>query len=417
LENPVTPRLKPVSDQVIVITGASSGIGLATARMAARRGAAVVLAARTEQALNEAVREITMAEGRAVAVVCDVRRRDELERLADEAVRNFGRIDTWVNNAGVGIWGRIEEVSETDMRQLFETNFWGEVAGSLVALPHLKRQGGALINMGSMGSDRALPLQGIYSASKHAVMGFTDALRMELEEEGAPVSVTLIKPASVGTPMPQHVRNYTRSEPKFPPPVYAPEDVAKVILLAAARPLREAFVGGSARAISTLAKLAPRLLDRVSESTLFKGQVGPKSPSPGDNLWHGRSEGKVRGDHQGSIIRPSLYSNATVHAGLTTAVAGLALAGLVWLARSGRTNGALGQSRPSTDEPFSAGQAGVKRNGKGEDGAWPASTGPNARPLEDSIAQAAAGLPDDISRAVESSPDEERRITEKIEAL
>src|SRR4051812_36104187 len=183
--------------------------------MAAAQGARVVLAARTADALDKAVAQIAADRGRVIAVPCDVGRREDVERVAAEAVRNFGRIDTWVNNAGVGIWGRIEEVSETDMRQLFETNFWGEVAGSLVALPHLKRQGGALINMGSMGSDRALPLQGIYSASKHAVMGFTDALRMELEEEGAPVSVTLIKPASVGTPMPQHVRNYTRSEPKF----------------------------------------------------------------------------------------------------------------------------------------------------------------------------------------------------------
>src|SRR5438105_3594559 len=110
LEKPVTLRLKPVSDQVIVITGASSGIGLAAARMAASQGAAVVLGARTEQALHKAVQDITAAKGRAIAVSCDVGRRDELERLADQAVQSFGRIDTWVNNAGVGIWGRIEEI-------------------------------------------------------------------------------------------------------------------------------------------------------------------------------------------------------------------------------------------------------------------------------------------------------------------
>jgi short-subunit dehydrogenase len=389
--------------------------------MAAGEGAAVVLAARTEQALNKAVQDITAARGRAIAVVCDVSRRDELERLADEAVRSFGRIDTWVNNAGVSILGRIEEVSEADMRQLFETNFWGEVGGSLVALPHLKQQGGALINMGSMASDRAIPLQAIYSASKHAVMGFTDALRMELEEEGAPVSVTLIKPGSIGTPMPQHVKNYTRNEPKFPPPVYAPEDVAKVILHAAAHPVRDAFVGGSARTISTLARIAPRLLDRASESTLFKGQLGPHSPSSAsDNLWSGRSEGEVRGDHQGSVIRRSLYSNATLHPRLTTAIAGLALVGIGWLAMRRRTPSPLGGSGRSTPEPWSAERARVTQNERTERGApggQATSTGPSALPLDDSMAELVPGIPDSGSRAVETSPDEERGTAEKIGAL
>jgi short-subunit dehydrogenase len=358
-------RLKPLSDQVIVITGASSGIGLATARMAADQGAAVVLAARTEQALTKAVQEITAAEGRAVTVACDVSRREDLERVAAHAIASFGRIDTWVNNAGVGIWGRIEEVSDADMRQLFETNFWGEVLGSLVALPYLKQHGGALINMGSMASDRAIPLQGIYSASKHAVKGFTDALRMELEEEGAPVSVTLIKPGSIGTPMPQHVKNYTSSEPKFPPPVYAPEDVAKVILHAATHQVRDAFVGSSAQTVSTLAKIAPRTLDRLSERTLFKAQLGPNPPSPGDNLWNGRSAGQIRGDHQGSMIRPSLYSNAAVHASLTTAAAGLALAGIGWLAMRRRAHGVASASSSGTglwsDRQRAASQRGLAR--------------------------------------------------------
>lgn len=136
------------------------------------------------------------------------------------AVERFGRIDTWVNNAGVGIWGVLEEVSEADMRRLFDTNFWGLVNGSLVAIPHLEAAGGgALINIGSVLSDRAVPLQGIYAASKHAVKGFTDALRMELGHRGSPVVVTLVKPWSAATPLPRHVRNYTGREAKLPPPV------------------------------------------------------------------------------------------------------------------------------------------------------------------------------------------------------
>jgi NAD(P)-dependent dehydrogenase (short-subunit alcohol dehydrogenase family) len=403
-------RLKPIPNQVIVITGASSGIGLATAKAAAAHGAKVVLTARSEDALNKAVQEIAAASGQAIAVAADVGRRADLQRVADRAVERFGRIDTWVNNAGVGIWGRIEEVSEEDMRRLFETNFWGQVYGSLVALPHLKRNGGALINVGSMVSDRAVPLQGIYSASKHALKGFTDALRMELEEEGAPVSVTLIKPGSIGTPMPQHVKNYTNSEPKFPPPVYA-----------AAHPTRDAFVGGAARGISTLSQVAPRLVDWVSERTAFQAQLGPKPPSPGDNLYQGRAEARVRGDHQGSTVRPSLYTRAALHPGVTTVLTGLALAGVAQLVMSRRADGA--RERASTPRlsgpPRRADHPDHRSDGTGPSAGRerPISTGPNARPRDETISQTAPGLPDDSSHQVEISPDEERRIAQSIRAL
>src|SRR5206468_7879728 len=131
-----------------------------------------------------------------------------VERVAEAALARFGRIDTWINDAGVSIYGRLAEVDEEDNRRLFETNFWGVVNGSLCALPHLRRQGGALINVGSEVSDAVVPLQGMYSASKHAVKGFTDALRVEIEEvDKAPVAITLIQPTAVDTPLPQHAKN------------------------------------------------------------------------------------------------------------------------------------------------------------------------------------------------------------------
>ncbi|MDB5699109.1 MAG: family NAD(P)-dependent oxidoreductase [Alphaproteobacteria bacterium] len=321
-------KLKPVSQQTIVITGASSGIGLATAKAAAAAGAKVVLSARSEDALAEAVDQINRDGGQAIHVAADVTSRDELEAVAATAIARFGGFDTWVNNAGVGIWGSIDEVSEADMRQLFETNFWGVVYGSQVALLHLREKGGALINMGSVTSDRAFPIQGIYSASKHAVKGFTDALRMELEADQAPVSVTLIKPASIGTPMPQHVKNYRAEEAKFPPPVYAPEEVAATILRAASHPTRDAFIGGGAYLLSSLANRAPSLLDWVSGKVLVPAQFGPKPATPGDNLYHGKSEAQVHGDHQGSIVRPSAYTRAARHPTATLAAAGIAAAGL-----------------------------------------------------------------------------------------
>jgi NAD(P)-dependent dehydrogenase (short-subunit alcohol dehydrogenase family) len=200
--------LKPLNNQTLVITGASSGIGLSTAQKAAAAGAKVVLASRNEQALAGIVREIEAKGGQAIYVVADVSKREDVQRIADTAIEKFGGFDTWVNDVGVSIWGRIEQVSDEDHRQLFETNFWGLVYGSTIAAAHLKKRGGALINLGSVASDQAIPLQGMYCASKHAIKGFTDALRMELEEEGAPISVTLIKPAAIDTPFPQHAKNY-----------------------------------------------------------------------------------------------------------------------------------------------------------------------------------------------------------------
>src|SRR5262249_37640028 len=152
--------------------------------------------------------------------------RDQVDRVAEAAIDRFGTIDTWVNNAGVSIYGRLDEVTEADSRRVFETNFWGVYNGSLAALPHLRRKGGALINVGSEVSEAAIPLQGMYSASKHAVKGFTDALRIEIEEvDGAPVSITLIEPTAVDTPYPQHAKNYMDKEPRLPAPLIDPEQV------------------------------------------------------------------------------------------------------------------------------------------------------------------------------------------------
>lgn len=257
--------MKPLKDQVIVITGASSGIGLATAKAAAREGARLVLAARSEHALNGIVSEIFTEGGEAISVTCDVADRRQVENLAEAAVRRFGRIDTWINDAGLSIYGRLEEVSEKDSRRLFDINYWGVVYGSLAALPHLKKSGGALINVGSEVSEAVIPLQGHYSASKHAVKGFTDALRVEVVDvDKAPISIALIQPTAVDTPFPQHARNYMDSEPKLPSPMIEPEDVAKAILRAATRPTRDKKVGAMAKLGTAVAKVAPRLGDKIS---------------------------------------------------------------------------------------------------------------------------------------------------------
>ncbi len=261
----MTPSLKPVSEQVIVITGASSGIGLATAKAAAERGAKLALGARSQETLDSVVRELRNRNVDVINVRTDVSSRDDLEQLANRALIEFGRIDTWVNNAGVSIYGRLDEVSEEDSRRLFDVNFWGVVNGSLIALPHLKRSRGALINVGSEVSEAVVPLQGMYSASKHAVKGFTDALRVEVEEvDDAPISITLIQPTAVDTPFPEHARNYMKREPKLPTPQIEPERVAEAILRAASKHTRDVRVGVLAKVNTAAAKLMPRLSDKMS---------------------------------------------------------------------------------------------------------------------------------------------------------
>jgi short-subunit dehydrogenase len=334
-------RLKPVKDQVIVITGASSGIGLTTARMAAKEGAKLVLAARSEEDLKQLADEINSAGGQAVHVVADVGNEADVRRIADAATQRFGGFDTWVNNAGVGMFGRIEETSLEDMRRLFETNFWGVVHGSRIAAEHLRGRGGALINVGSTVSDRSIPLQGVYASSKFAVRGFTDALRMELEEAGAPVSVTLIKPTSIDTPYLQHAKNYMPEDPNLPPPVYAPETVAQAILYAAAHPERDIFVGSGGKLFSLMEKVAPRLTDRYMEKALFRQQKSSRRvPNRREALHHAGNDGlRESGVYPGHVMRTSAYTQASLHPLLT--VAALMGAGVAVAAVAGVATGAL----------------------------------------------------------------------------
>jgi short-subunit dehydrogenase len=266
-------QLKKLEDQVIVITGASSGIGLATAETAARRGAKVVLAARSEEALRGISERLNGEGGQTIAVTADVSQRAEVEKIAEAAIHRFGRIDTWINNAGLSIYGRLDEVRDEDSRRLFETNFWGIVYGSLVALPYLLKQGGALINVGSEVSEAVVPLQGMYSASKHAVKGFTDALRLEVQEvDQKPISITLIQPTAVDTPFPQHARNYMSQEPKLPSPMVEAQKVADAILSAAQKPTHHTKVGLMAKVNTMVSNLAPSLADKVAKGYVKKQQ-------------------------------------------------------------------------------------------------------------------------------------------------
>ena len=274
-------KLKPLDQQVIVITGASSGIGLATFETAARKGAKLVLAARSEETGIEIVDQINASGGQAIFVPCDVADRSQVERVAQEAIARFGLIDTWVNNAGVAIYGRLDEVADEDSRRLFEVNFWGLVYGSLIALAHLKKNGGALINVGSEVSEAVAPLLGMYSASKHAVKGFTDALRDEIEEvDKATVSITLIQPTATDTPFPQHAKNYQDKEAKLPTPMIDPQAVADAILDAAVNPTRAKKVGTMAKVNTGVSKLMPGLGEKMAAKQVDRQHYDERPRDP-----------------------------------------------------------------------------------------------------------------------------------------
>lgn len=332
-------KLKPVEEQTIVITGGSSGIGLATARMAAERGANVVLLSRDEDGLRKCRDEIRADGGRADYVVCDVGVRDQVREAVRTIVGRHGGFDTWYNCAGVGVYARLEEISDEDHQKLFQTNYWGVVFGSPEALPHLKAHGGALINQGSIASDMPVTILGAYSASKHAVKGFTDSLRQELIEQRAPVSVTLIKPAGIHTPFGDHSRNYMDSASVVPPPVYAPEVVADAVLRAAEHPIRDVIVGGSGRMMTWMQRYMPNVADQIF-SRAFPIMAKDKSMPPRameGGLYRPGSSGEMYGDQDSFMLKSSLYTKFKTNparTAATVAAVGIGAAAVTsWLLR------------------------------------------------------------------------------------
>jgi short-subunit dehydrogenase len=329
------PTLKLLHEQVVLITGASSGIGRQSAIRFARAGASVILVSRNPEALGEVVEEIGRLGGEAIAATADVADMDQLKSAAEKGAARFGRIDTWVNNAGVGMYTRILGTDVADDRRLFETNFWGVVNGSRLAVPYLvSAGGGALINVGSEVSEVSVPVQGMYSTSKHAVRGFTDALREEVLHDKLPVSVTLIKPAAINTPFPHHAKNNFDRDATLPSPVYAVNVVADQILHAATHGGREVFAGGGGWLMARLFQHFPRLADRYLASSAFDQQLADR---PADHSNEGlyssrgfhRAEGDV--DRDRHVQRVSLHGMASRHpvAALCVAAAGAAAVGLL----------------------------------------------------------------------------------------
>jgi NAD(P)-dependent dehydrogenase (short-subunit alcohol dehydrogenase family) len=314
-------RLKPLNEQIVVVMGASSGIGRATALNFAAHGATVVCSARDGGGLATLVDEITARGGKAVALVADVADPAQMVAVADFTAKELGRIDTWVHVAAVSVYARFEDTTPAEFARVVEVNLLGQVHGALAALPHLRAAGqGALICVASVEGRVSLPFQSAYAASKHGVIGFLDSLRIELEREGAPISVTSILPSGINTPLFQKALTRLGVEPRPPPPVYAAELVSQAILHAACTPRRDLVVGGAGWALTVAHRLSPSITDAILRSPAgYDSQLTtrPKSPEARSNLFQPSLEtlARVEGIYGAETLRKSLFTRIELSAG------------------------------------------------------------------------------------------------------
>jgi short-subunit dehydrogenase/CBS domain-containing protein len=272
----------------VVITGASSGIGLATALAFAQRGDRLVLAARDETSLDEAAARCRAEGGEAISLPTDVGHEPMVEELARTALDAFGRIDVWINNAAVTAFGPFERIPADIFRQVIETDLIGAANGARAALPIFRRQGrGILINVGSMVSYVPQPYATPYVASKTAMRAFGECLRMELSLEGArDIHVCTVMPESVDTPLFQNAANFAGRAAKPMRPILTPEAVARAIVKLVESPRREVFVGNAGRAATLMHALAPGLFERTMARQVDRNhfQDRPSLPDTGNVL-------------------------------------------------------------------------------------------------------------------------------------
>ena len=299
-------KKKPLSEQVVVVTGASSGLGRAIARGAGERGAKVVVTARNEEALQNCAAEIERAGSEALAVPGDCAEQDAVERVVAEAVARFARIDTYVANAIVTVYAEAERLEADELRRVVDVDFFGTVYGFWAALPHLRESKGTFLHVSSALAYRGIPLQAAYCSSKAAARAFLESARVEEQKAGSGVAISLVLPGAINTPQFDRDREKLGYQPQPVPPIYQPEPFAEATLRCAERPIRELPISWGAQKLHWGQKLSPRTGDWILRRNGWKGQhtAEPKPVDAPDNLFdilpgdpgaHGRFDDQARG--------------------------------------------------------------------------------------------------------------------------
>jgi NAD(P)-dependent dehydrogenase (short-subunit alcohol dehydrogenase family) len=324
--------------QTVVVTGASAGIGRATARLFAERGASVGLIARGEAGLDGAAREVEEAGGKALAVSADVAEYEQVTAAARQIEETLGPIDVWVNVAFTSVFAPFTEITAEEFRRVTEVSYLGFVYGTMAALERMRSRGrGAIVQVGSALGSRSIPLQSAYCGAKHAINGFTSSLRCELLHEKSGIHVTVVQMPAVNTPQFSWVRSRLPNHPQPVPPIYQPEVAARGVVFAADHPRRKQYWAGASTAATILAnRVAPALLDRYLARAGYGSQQTPDPANPAhpDNLLHPAdgTNGHDYGSHgvfDDRSHRRSVQLWLSQHAGVATGLAagGAAAAG------------------------------------------------------------------------------------------
>jgi NAD(P)-dependent dehydrogenase (short-subunit alcohol dehydrogenase family) len=307
-------RKAPLDRQVVVVGGGSYGLGRAIARAAAERGAKVVVGARTREALDGAVADVERAGSEAVAVETDLSDRAQVQALADAAVEHFGHIDTWISNAMVTVYAEAHQLSDDELRRVFDVNFFGGVYGYWAALPALRDSRGTFVQIASALSYRGIPLQAAYCSTKAALRTFFESARVEQQKERSGVSICVILPGAINTPQFDRARQKMGLQPQPVPPIYQPEPFAEAVVRCCERPIRELPIGWGAQKLLWGQKVSPRAGDLVLLRNGWKGQHTnePKPLGSPDNLFdvlpgdpgaHGRFDDRSRGSTLWTALR------------------------------------------------------------------------------------------------------------------
>lgn len=282
-------KLKQINDQVVVVFGASGGIGRITALEFAKKGAKIAVASRSESGLASLVEEINAGGGEAFYVTADAADADAVKKVAELTFERYGRLDTWVHVAGTMLFGAFEDITPEEFKRVIEVNLLGQVYGAMSALPFLKKTGGgALIHISSVEAYRTVPFQSAYGSSKHGITGFLQALRLELKHQKANISVTEILPGVINTPIWDRGRNKFQYKEKPPlPPYYHPKIVSDAILYAAENPVRDMVAGGGALGVPLAERFSPRLTDTITYLLGFDqlDKTEPLQPGAPDGLF------------------------------------------------------------------------------------------------------------------------------------